>query len=121
MNPESDTYWLTNADDFEADPWKALRDLPEDGPGFQFVGIPRGFNRDEDIPEGEYLVFNGEFFLPVGGLNLENPTARIEAYPSYEAFVRSRKPKLKTRLPTPISRPPLPMSRQGLVPNPSEW
>lgn len=109
MSPESDTYWLTTEDDFETDPREELQKLPEDGPGFQFVGIPRGFDRDEDIPEGEYLVFNGEFFLSIRGLNLNNLTAGFEAYPSYESFVRSLKPKRKTRLPTPISKPTLPI------------
>jgi len=108
---DSDTYWLTNAGDFNTDPWKELRELPEDGPGFQFIEIPREhWIGDEEIPSGEYLVFNGEFFFPTQGLDISALSTYFSAYPSYDAFVSNLKPKPKIRVRKPISKSPAPPS-----------
>jgi hypothetical protein len=108
---DSDTYWLTNANDFDADPWRGLRELPEDGPGFQFVEVPRDYAvDDEEIPSGEYIVFNGEFFFPLKGLDISALSTYFSAYPSYDAFIRAQRPKPKTRVRSPRSKPPAPTS-----------
>jgi hypothetical protein len=104
-----DTYLLTNIGEFDADPWKELRELVENGLGFQFIKIPREpWMDDEEIPSGEYLVFNCEFFFPIRGLEISILSTYFAAYPSYHAFIRSLKPKPKTRARNPASITPSP-------------
>ena len=61
-----DAYLLIHdGSDPSADPWRALRDLPEASPGLQF-GLMSHLTVDEsvDIPVGQYIVFNAELFIP---------------------------------------------------------
>lgn len=110
-----DTYLLTNVGASASDPWKELRDLPENGPGFQFIEIPSepAVVDEDEIPPGEYLVFNCELFVPIHGLDMSSLSMRFPAHPSYDAFIRSLKPKHKTRIRRPKAKPPV--SRSALV------
>ena len=65
-SPLLDAFLLTNGGDPFADPWRELREQPEDSPGFQVVDVSAEDSVDEaaDIPIGRYIVFNAELFIP---------------------------------------------------------
>ena len=100
-----DAYLLIHdGSDPSADPWRALRDLPEASPGLQFVDVPSPVDESVDIPVGQYIVFNAELFIPTDAQLFSELLDELLQAPSYEEILR-----LRSR----IGLPPLPRTKSS--------
>lgn len=61
-------------------PWNALASLTESGPGYHHVAVSNP--KSGQPPEGEYLVFNCELYVPIN----EHPSLKLA--PSYAEFLK---------------------------------
>jgi hypothetical protein len=55
--------YLLVADGSNQNPWNELVKIAEHGPGFQYIYVNHSSHKNA-VPEGEYLVFNCELFIP---------------------------------------------------------
>ena len=79
-------YKIVRSNNSPIDPWRVLRDLPEHGPGFQFVDVSGGSdggNSEEDVPIGRYLVFNCELFIPIENDSISDTLSAYNCRNSY--------------------------------------
>jgi hypothetical protein len=65
-----------------------LTTLPESGHGFQRIRV-NGANTPDEIPDGDYMVFNAELFIPIGSPLLNQPQK------DYNAFIVHCSPHIK--------------------------